>query len=201
MTNTIILGNEVIVSDPCYSIPTWCQKIVKNVLPGEYSVFCKKHDTDGWGNRVSMLMAVHTDHEDNILKWKLQGPRGIIGVDSGQAGIFDIKSYRNDSIAEKIGLGDGDISFFGVSPWKEMSENREGNEGEKWYVTMCSRTLGEQSWGTYNNGVVSSSGFGDGGYDLFVARVNRKVVAFAIDFGVEEAKYIDFDWYKETVNS
>lgn len=191
MTNTIILGNEVIVSDPCYSIPTWCQKIVKNVLPGEYSVFCKKYDSEGWGNRVSMLMAVHTDHEDNILKWKLEGPRGIIGVDSGQAGIFDITTYRVNP--ENVEMGDGDTSFFGVIP--------DDKEEEQWYTRICSHTLGDKHWGHYKNGVVSSSGFGDGGYDLFVARVNRKVVAFAIDFGVEEAKYIDFDWYKETVNS
>jgi hypothetical protein len=191
MTNTIILGNEVIVSDPCYSIPTWCQKIVKNVKPGEYSVFCKKYDSEGWGNRVSMLMAIHTDHEDGILKWKEEGPRGIIGVDSGQAGIFDITTYRVNP--ENVEMGDGDTSFFGVIP--------DDKEEEQWYTRICSHTLGDKHWGHYKNGVVSSSGFGDGGYDLFVARVNRKVVAFAIDFGVEEAKYIDFDWYKETVNS
>ncbi len=191
MNNVITLGEEVIVTDPCYTIPTWCQKIVNKVKPGEYRTFCKKHDAEGWGNRVSMLMAVHTDHEDSILKWKLEGTRGIIGVDSGQAGIFDIKSYRVNP--DNVEMGDGDVSFFGTIA--------DDSDEEQWYTRICSHTLGEKHWGTYNNGVVSSSGFGDGGYDLFVARVNRKVVAFAIDFGVEEAKYIDFDWYKDHVTN
>jgi hypothetical protein len=51
---------------------------------------------------------------------------------------------------------------------------------------MCSRTLGKQQWGTYSNGVVSSSGLGDGSYVLYVARANRKVVGFMIDFGIDE---------------
>jgi hypothetical protein len=190
MSNTINLGKEVIVSDPSYEIPTWCQKIVKGVLAGEYQTFCKKYDTGDWGNRVSMLMVVHNDHKYGKLKWKPEGPRGHIGVDSGQAGIFDISTYRNDDI--EIPQGDGDISFFGENYFKE--------EGGKWYTKICSFTLAEKQWGNYTNGVVCRSGFGDGGYDLFVARVNRKVVAFAIDFGVEENKYIDFNWYVSEVH-
>ena len=191
MSSTINLGKEVIVTDPCYSIPTWCQKIVKGVKPGEYRVFCKKHDAGDWGNRVSMLMAVHGDHEFDNLKWKLEGTRGIIGVDSGQAGIFDITTYRVNP--DNVERGSGDTSFFGITP--------DDSEEDRWYNNICSHTLGDEHWGHYNNGVVSSSGFGDGGYDLFVARVNRKVVAFAIDFGVEEVKYIDFEWFKDHVNS
>lgn len=191
MNNTINLGKEVIVTDPCYSIPTWCQKIVTDVKPGEYRVFCKKSDLNDWGNRVSMLMAVHGDHEFDDLKWRLSGPRGIIGVDSGQAGIFDITTYRVNP--DNVEQGDGDSSFFGTTP--------EDSEEERWYTNICSHTLGDKRWGHYNNGVVSSSGLGDGGYDLFIARVNRKVVAFAIDFGIDESKYIDFEWYKDHVTS
>jgi hypothetical protein len=66
MSNTINLGKEVIVSDPSYEIPTWCQKIVKGVLAGEYQTFCKKYDTGDWGNRVSMLMVVHNDHNRSV---------------------------------------------------------------------------------------------------------------------------------------
>jgi len=49
----------------------------------------------------------------------------------------------------------------------------------------------------YDSGIVSSSGFGDGAYQLYVVKKRNKIVAFAIDFGVEEGKYIDFDYRKK----
>jgi len=62
---------------------------------------------------------------------------------------------------------------------------------------MCKHTLSDQSWGVYDSGIVSSSGFGDGAYQLYVVKKRNKIVAFAIDFGVEEGKYIDFDYRKK----
>ena len=62
---------------------------------------------------------------------------------------------------------------------------------------MCKITLSEIGWGTYSNGIVSRSGFGDGGYQLFTAKSGRKIVAMAIDFAVEEGEFIDFNWYRE----
>jgi hypothetical protein len=190
--NKIKLGTEVVVSDPCYTIPTWCQVIVNNVLPGYYEPIVKKHEVDGWGNRVSVQMCIHEDYigkEDELdLTWVEHG--GTVGVDSGQAGIFSRESYRNDSITDRIGLGDGDISFFG-------NFNRLDEEGEKWYINMCSRTLGVLQHGVYDEGMVSSSGFGDGSYDLYVLTTpDEVVVGFCIDFQVEEDG-IELDFYKD----
>jgi hypothetical protein len=197
-TEQIVLGSEVMVSDPCYTEPTWCQIKLNNVKPGKYHAFHKEHDAGDWGVRSSMIMVIHEDHINDRLKWK-ESP-GEVGVDSGQAGIFSYDTYRKDEITEQIGLGDGDVSFFGISPWKEMTEAREEESGERWYISMCSRTLGEKGWGSYPNGIVSRSGFGDGSYPLFTVTKYGKVVAMAIDFGVEESPYIDFEWYKtETV--
>jgi hypothetical protein len=177
----IVLGTEVMVSDPCYEVPTWCQIKVKNVLSGKYVPNAVKLDCDDWGNRVAYLTAIHEDYINEDLKWRRQP--GEVGVDSGQAGIFSMDSYRNDEIVDNIGVGDGDISFFNEFPWSEMGGAKES--GEKWYQAMCSRTLGEKSWGFYTDGVVSSSGLGDGSYDLYVARVDRKIVGFCIDFRVD----------------
>ena len=190
--NKIKLGTEVVVSDPCYTIPTWSQVIVNNVLPGYYEPIVKKHEVDGWGNRVSVQMCIHEDYigkEDELdLTWVEHG--GTVGVDSGQAGIFSRESYRNDSITDRIGLGDGDISFFG-------NFNRLDEEGEKWYINMCSRTLGVLQHGVYDEGMVSSSGFGDGSYDLYVLTTpDEVVVGFCIDFQVEEDG-IELDFYKD----
>jgi len=190
----IKLGTEVVVSDPCYTIPTWCQVIVNNVLPGYYEPIVKKHNAKEWGTRVSIQMCIHEDYigkeEELDLTWVEHG--GTVGVDSGQAGIFSRESYRNDSITDRIGLGDGDISFFD-------NFGRPEEDGEKWYKNMCSRTLGVLQWGVYDEGIVSSSGFGDGSYDLYVLTTpDEVVVGFCIDFQVEEDG-IELDFYKDPI--
>lgn len=184
----IKLGQQVVVSDPCYTIPTWCQAVVDGVKPGTYESYVKKVDLNDWGVRCSMLIAVHEDYRDGVLRWE-EYPADI-GVDSGQCGIFSSESYRNDSITERIGLGEGDISFFN-------NFGRPQEDGEKWYVSMCSRTLGNQSYGMYDEGVVSSSGIGDGSYVLYVAKVGNEIVGLCVDFLVEEDEVIDFGFYKD----
>ena len=77
-----------------------------------------------------------------------------------------------------------------------MTESREEQNGEKWYLAMCSRTLGEKGWGVYDRGVVSRSGFGDGGYKLYVAKHYNRPIAMCIDFAVEEEPVIDFNFFK-----
>jgi hypothetical protein len=168
---TIELGNEVVVSDPCYSLPTWCQDVMDDVLPGKYVVEVVKEDWDEWGNRCSKLIVTHIDHiiECKHKRWVKKSTK--IGVDSGQCGIFSKESYRNDN--HEVIFGDGDVSFFG--------ENNE--DGDKWYVKICSHTLGEKRYGLYDRGVVSTSGIGDGVYTLYIKRNEKtKIVSLKIDF-------------------
>lgn len=193
MTNKIKLGSEVVVSDPCYTIPTWCQAVVNKVKPGVYDTHLKKHDAGDWGERCSMLLVIHEDHKDDTLRWEEHS--ATIGVDSGQCGIFSKESYRNDLFTDRrrkiyMGLGDGDISFF-----KNFKTRK--NPGDKWYTHICSRTLGDKSWGVYDSGVVSSSGFGDGSYTLYVAKKRGKIVAMCVDFQVEEDPVIDFNFFRD----
>ena len=180
----IYLGSEVMVSDPCYSVPTWCQHKLTNVLPGEYSTTAFKSDeTGGWGTRCAALVAVHKDWIEDDLSWRTVTAADI-GVDSGQCGIFDMESYRNDTVAEEI-----------TSPSPNFILPYDG-EGDKWYEKMCGLTLSDQQWGSYNTGVVSSSGYGDGSYRLLVAKHNGKIVGIAIDYLVFKLKSIDFNMIK-----
>lgn len=174
---SIYLGPEVIVSDPCYTIPTWCQARVTDVLEGMYktNVF-KMYDHD-WGTRCSYLVAIHQNycHQDEKFKWT-EYP-ATIGVDSGQAGIFSKESYRND---------DHQID---IEPYDFRGNFDDSDPGEIWYRKMCSMTLSEDSFGSYNQGIVSSSGIGDGSYPLLVARKKGKIVGFIIDFFMEKKPY------------
>jgi len=171
--NTIKLTEEVIVSDPCYTIPTWCQIKLNNVLPGDYHPFVQKSTEFGWGNRCHRLGVIHNDYIANHkLSWRVNP--GEVGVDSGQAGIFCKTGYRNDELAESI-----------TTPEINFDITRDG-EGDVWYEKMCKFTLSDKQWGSYDTGVVSSSGIGDDGYDCLVAKVNGKIVGICINFGLDK---------------
>lgn len=169
MTQTINLGPEVYVTDPCYSVPTWCQTKLTNVLPGEWIV-SMIYDEKGGSNRNAELFLVHKDYQGKSLLYDWDW-LGDFGVDSGQAGVFDAASYRSDSAAEAIKTPKVDFFLPG-----------NDQEGDAWYEKICKFTLANDGWGTYAAGAVSSSGFGDGMYPLYGAEVDGKVVALQLVF-------------------
>lgn len=183
MAETINLGNKVVVSDPCYEIPTWCQIILRDVKPGVYYPFHKKTNLNGWGVRSSKVCVIHEDHLKSNLKWTEHN--GIVGVDSGQAGIFSFDTYRLDGM--EIETPVDELNPFTIQKY---------DDGDDWYEKMCRLTLSEDSWGTYSEGVVSSSGIGDGSYYLYTAEVNDQVVGICIDFNIERK---NLNWWKKSI--
>ena len=165
MPTTINLSSEVIVSDPCYSRPTWCQTVLTNVLPGQY---ISQVNEDPESGRCAELLVIHEDFYQSHLDYS---DHSGCGVDSGQLGVFDAASYRSDAAAEGITTPPVDFSI--------------GNEleGDAWYEKMCKFTLSDLGWGSYDAGVVSSSGYGDGMYPLDVATNDKgQIVAMLITF-------------------
>jgi hypothetical protein len=172
MKKTIQLSNVVVVSDPCYKIPTFAQIVLNGVKPGEYHTFKDKED---FGDSVQInkyLGVVHTEWVTSELAWREYD--GLVGVDSGQAGIFSHKSYRNDEIVDTIDI-----------PQTDFRLESYNDEGDSWYEAMCRLTLTEEEGGLYEEGVVSSSGFGDGVYRCLISKKNKMIVGICIDFGVE----------------
>lgn len=160
----ITLGSSVVVSDPCYELGTWCQAVIKNVLPGTYYTDVETSDQRNWGLRISELIVLHEDHFN---KTPFTQTNYNIGVDSGQCGVFDLETYRNDFYSKSLG----------IKPYFDVKD-----DGDEFYNRMCTLTLSEDSWGTYEKGVVSSSGFGDGSYNLFILEYDNKIVGFRIVF-------------------
>jgi hypothetical protein len=113
-------------------------------------------------------------------------------VDSGQAGIFSYETYRKDGLEMEVPT----VGYDGRSfDWLDsiMGDNEDGGE---WYSKMCKMTLTTEGWGTYDQGIVSRSGLGDGSYNLYTASIDGEVVAMAVDFAVEEEPVIDFEFFK-----
>lgn len=173
---TITLSNEVMVSDPCYTVPTWCQHKLTDVLPGEYQCTVQKFNDRHWGKRCSFIIVVHKDYNtEDKLNWR-KLPFDI-GVDSGQAGIFSMETYRNNEVF--------------------VTGSRKENDGEEWYRNISDFTLDTPFWGTYPNGIVSRSGCGDGGYELRVAKHKGKIVGMFLDFFMEDLKGKDIETFRK----
>lgn len=82
---------------------------------------------------------------------------------------------------------------------KQVINNLKSQPTTDWYEMCCDKTLSDQRAGTVPGGVVSSSGFGDGGYQAFFAKDDfGKVIAIKIIFISEkDMENEDVDWEEE----
>ena len=125
------------VADPCYQPDTWCLGILSRVATGNWKAYAQYDD-----GRPSRLLVLHETQIVNGVTSKLVLNRTLdadIGVDSGQAGFFDVT----------------------LNTW--------GRGGKGFYDRICAMTLGSKSGGVLNLGAVTSSGFGDGSYECTFA--------------------------------
>lgn len=88
----IELGDKVMVSDPCYDLDIWCQGVLENVKPGTWHTKAENLNVNCWGNRCSALIAWHEDVEkpNDFEETDIR-----VGVDSGQAGIYDYDHFAH----------------------------------------------------------------------------------------------------------
>ena len=187
----IMLGNKVIMSDPCYDIDGGV--LVTDIEPGKYFCFVRKDDNY---NRNAYVVAVHEHFYRPNMKdiWvtpadvvEASGKRGIrcengcdIGVDSGQAGIYDYDEFINHE------------------------KERDYNNTEHWYRQVCETTDGKDRAGIiHGKGVTSSSGWGDGCYYSYIlslynplSKRNQKF-AFLIDFMMYDEEDEEEDEFDE----
>ena len=111
-------------------------------------------------NSIAALYISHSNFKNDILESENVG---YIAVDSGQAGFFDLDFFRKNEGGEV-----GDLNSF--------------------YGLACAITLSpKQASVIKKRGVVSSSGFGDGCYNVYVSRDEvGKIVAASLFFFEEE---------------
>ena len=199
----ITLGDKVMVSDPCYGLGTWCQGVLENVLPGQYDCNVEYSDEGDWGTRVSAIEVTHVNYDRCALDEELE--KFEVGVDSGQAGIFDYEYYAKYHMdaKERPHVDDNWYEIVGSKTyvreknpnyeefyWEDASdtienllakltaldEYRESIKSMKYLHKLDGNTID-------GLGFVSSSGYGDGGYDCWTCRNDEgKVVSIRVEF-------------------
>ena len=147
----LVLSGKLAVSDPCYDTDVKYRGELENVMNGTWHASAVEMQTGSWGRRIARLIAVHENYADEKMS-KGQCVGFEVGVDSGQAGLFDASHYRDDSVIPNA------KPVFHEEP------------AAIWYKHCCDITLSPLSAGVLPYGVVSSSGYGDGGYDCFICR-------------------------------
>lgn len=162
--NFKVTSGTVIVSDPCYACPTWCQGVLMNVKKGSWDAFVKIKEKE---KCCGEIIAIHSDvSKDDIgdLDWELAP--FVVGVDSGQAGIFDASVYQNDATVP------------------EKPKFKAKILARDWYCMCCDTTLYTRyKAGVVPGGVVSQSGYGDGIYDAYLSKNKLgKIIAVKIVF-------------------
>lgn len=149
-----LTGSVLRVSDPCYNRDVWCCGTIDKCRPGVWEAAVLKTDEGDWGERIAVLAVRYRDGGPkfnainramcNATKAWHECPFEV-GVDSGQAGFFDEAHYRDDTVISK-------------------TITEQSGIGDLWYRHCCDVTLTRLSAGIIPYGVVSSSGYGDGGY-------------------------------------
>lgn len=224
----IELGDKVVISDPCYDLDTWCNGVLENVKPGIWHTKAENVNINNWGERCSALIVWHKDveepDEDAYEETSIH-----VGVDSGQAGIYDydhfayIKDDKErdenwyDSIrtfgsgrkpmtvlrkylAEQLRpLHENRMTLEKELGWGNLFDNPKYLEAYRAEKNMEMKTnyygVDEQSlrdglatyhvnyiW-TDKHSVITSSGFGDGGYDCSIARnEDGQIIGIKIDY-------------------
>lgn len=87
----------------------------------------------------------------------------------------DFVRYEPQNMYGAIGVDSGQAGFFDA-------ETLANHNHDHFYEEVCNLTLGTLGAGVIQYGAVSSSGWGDGSYDLFIATHNGQIVAARIDF-------------------
>jgi hypothetical protein len=160
-----VLSGFVDVSDPCYDTGVGCRATKIPTRNGTYTATVIKTGHGEEEGRCKVLEAVLDDAKGEWVQTEHD-----IGVDSGQAGIFDSKYYKDDQVGRK---------------WKKKQpeeDNMEICEDEPWYSMCCDLTCGKMHAGVVPYGAVSSSGYGDGGYTLWVRMEDKLATGFRIVF-------------------
>jgi hypothetical protein len=151
-------GTKMRVSDPCYDKDVWCAGILENCVPGFWSAYLVLSDEGAWGVRVKELR-VSNLNESHVEPTELVDIDA--GVDSGQCGFWDEMLYPEGE--------------------------REYDDMNGFYRTVCNLTHDETDHsvrgGVVPFGAVSSSGYGDGGYSVYVGRnAAGQIVSAKIDY-------------------
>lgn len=166
----IKLTSEVTVTDPCYQLDSRYRHLgcsLVNVLPGDWVcgvdyLYVRNRKKPA---KVTNLYCYHEAYVGTNFDLDAMHYRGSCGVDSGQLGVFD-------------------------NQYLGHIQNCKEKRLDSWYRSMCRTTLCKKlACAKSDKCYVSSSGYGDGVYAVYVARnEDGQIIGIRIPFITSDNK-------------
>ena len=162
-----IKSGEVIISDPCYrkgALGTLELNVKKGIWIGEIYISKEMERKEVRNGHISSIVVYHKNSGTTFrgFCWDLYGH---INVDSGQAGIFDNNIYPDDDVGEYQDI-----------------ENYKYEDMKTFYAKACYLTNNNGYGIIDKRGIVATSGYGDGRYEVFTIEADNKIIAIKIIF-------------------
>ena len=153
---SIFLNNKVLISDPCYETKCNHNISIGRIKKGLYNCFVEISDESPfWGKRVARMVAIHKDYDISVLD-EYAFDEGYVGVDSGTMSISDFDYY---------------------------DKYHNNNVNDNWYEkNVCAWCYKKKAHIADRKSFISSSGFGDGCYDVFSRVLNSNTIAIEVVF-------------------
>lgn len=153
-------NGKIDVTDPCYDRDVWCRVNDVEVVPGKYVCQIEKQNDGIFGRgvsaiRIALCNSDFSKSNPERLEWF-----DSIGVDAGLAGFF-VSPKKDYTDSEWSDLCHWMYDNAKASEWNSDKDN-------DFYITDA--------------GFFSSSGYGDGEYDVYVEKSEGKIVAVEIRF-------------------
>lgn len=205
----LLVSDKLIVTDPCYSKDD--SNIITAVKLGIWMSEVTQITDKSWGTRIAELRAYHKSYKGSLNRnWK--DCNFTVDVDSGQAGIFDDKFYPEEpreGVLEQefyermcdVTLKRSAAAYDLQKVWDKANADKafpysditNHTKLESWLDNRTKWEKERNIWvaeqikdvidaGTVTQGVVSSSGYGDGSYPAYYKVHKEKVVAVKIVF-------------------
>ena len=189
--NFVIKSGKVFCADPCYTSDVWCTGTLDNVMNGLWEGYITKIDDGEFGERISELYAFYSSPYNKIINWEKTNIHG--GVASGQFGFYDYDYFINLGTERIYPNKEGfcrrccDLTIY-VETCKVLDVEMMGGlkeiTGIEQKPIMRTLTKYSPSGGVIDtDGIVSSSGYGDGGYPVYVTKnEDGKIIGFKAVF-------------------
>jgi hypothetical protein len=168
-----IKSGRMVISDPCYELNLPVNAIINNVKKGKWDSIVITSEDNRFIEKLivynidSFISGEFGDYEIKNIQDEANLLPYEFGVDSGQFGFFDFEGYGNNKKCERL---------------KKFSKTKIQPENP-FYSICCDRVSSGEGWGTLPFGVVSTSGGGDGTYEVYgLKNSNEEFVFFVADF-------------------
>ncbi|MBJ6360719.1 DUF4241 domain-containing protein [Paenibacillus sp. GCM10012307] len=141
-----VSSGTMIVADPCYEVnrDTIARGILDHALSGSWEAEVEKVELGDWGEVCAGITVRHSSWTRDEIDFPWVKGDFIVGVDSAQAGIFDLGKYR-------------------------ITDSCDGSSSEDWYNRCCDITQCGEEAGVLEGGVVTRTGIGAGAYGTYIA--------------------------------